>query len=326
MTRGFLLGKFMPPHRGHLMLCDFARNYCDELTILVCTRASEPIDGVSRANWMRELCCGTRVVHFDRDVPQEPSEHIDFWNIWREIVKCSHPEPIDFVFTSESYGCRLAREVGARHIPFDPHRLAASISGSQIRRNPYAAWAFLPPPVRAHYVKTVCLFGPESTGKSTLSRMLAERFSTIAAPEYGRTYCEQFGTDCSANDLRNIVRGQSALEFAARRQANRILVLDTDAVMTAVWADMLLGERPADLETVERVADFYLLADIDVPWADDGTRYFPDQARRQKFFDLCSSELSRRRVPFAVIRGNQSERLHAGYNAVVAHFPEVFAE
>ena len=84
MSRGFLLGKFMPPHDGHLMMCDFARAYCDELTILVCTRLVEPIDGNLRYAWMCELCPWARVVHFDRDVPQEPSEAPDFWDIWRE--------------------------------------------------------------------------------------------------------------------------------------------------------------------------------------------------------------------------------------------------
>jgi len=86
MTRGFLLGKFMPPHRGHLMLCDFARSYCDELTVLVCSRPGDPIDGALRYDWMRELVPGARIVHFAKDVPQEPSEHPGFWRIWREIV------------------------------------------------------------------------------------------------------------------------------------------------------------------------------------------------------------------------------------------------
>src|SRR5690242_12083484 len=108
MTRGFLLGKFMPPHNGHVTLCDFAKSYCDGLTVLVCTRPSEPIDGNLRLAWMRELCPETRVVHYDREVPQEPSEHPDFWTIWRGIVRGVHPEPIDLVFASEDYGSRLA--------------------------------------------------------------------------------------------------------------------------------------------------------------------------------------------------------------------------
>ena len=321
MTRGFLLGKFLPPHRGHLMLCDFARSYCDELTVLVCSRPGDPLDGQMRFDWMRELVPGARIVHFDQDVPQEPAEHPDFWRIWREIVQSAHPEPIDFVFTSEAYGGRLADEVGARHVPFDPDRLAAPVSGSKVRSNPYLYWDWLPPPVRAHYVKTVCLFGPESTGKSTLAARMATYYRTIAAPEYGRTYCEVFGTYCTADDLRNIVKGQKALEAAAKRQANRLLILDTDRLMTALWADMLLGVRPPDLDAVEETADLYLLAEIDIPWADDGTRYFPGDAARQRFYRICREELEKRKLPYAIISGDHEARLKGAVDAINRHFP-----
>jgi len=238
-------------------------------------------------------------------------------------VTTAHPEPIDFVFTSEKYGSQLAEVVEARHVPFDPGRQVAAVSGSTVRNDPFGAWAFLPAPVRAHYVKTVCLFGPESTGKSTLARRLAEHFGTIAAPEYGRIYCEEFGTYCTADDLRNIVRGQRALEAAARRQANRILILDTDRLMTALWADMLLGIRPPDLDAVEQTADVYLLADIDIPWADDGTRYFPGEAARKRFYAICRKELEKRALPFAEIKGEGDARLEAAIAAVKTHFATV---
>ncbi|MBS0470895.1 MAG: AAA family ATPase [Proteobacteria bacterium] len=325
MTRGFLLGKFMPPHLGHTMLCDFASTYCDELTVLVCTRACEPIDGELRHAWMRELCPQARVVHYDQDVPQEPVDHPDFWTIWRDIVKAAHPEPIDFVFASERYGERLAQETGAAFVPFDPGRIAAPVSATRVRDNPFAAWRYLPAPVRAHYARTVCLHGPESTGKSTLAVALADHYATLQAPEYGRTYCEAFGSECDADDLRAIVSGHDAQLHAALRQANKLLILDTDAVMTAVWADMLLGYRPADLDQVTRTADFYLLCDIDVPWAFDGTRYdaLSAQTTRQRFFNLCRSELERRGLPYAFISGNHDARLRSAIHAIDLRFPEI---
>ncbi len=322
MTRGFLLGKFMPPHRGHMMLCDFASSYCDSLTILVCTRDIERIDGGLRAAWMREMFPAARVVHFDAEAPQEPADHPDFWRIWHDIVRQAHPEPIDFVFASESYGARLSQEVGARFVPFDPGRDAAPISASRIRQDPYANWQFLPAPVRAHYVKTVCLFGPESTGKTTVSRKLAQALGTVAAPEYGRIYCEIFGTDCDADDLLRIARGQRALEHAARRQANRILVLDTDVLMTAIWSQMLLGRRIVALDETP-AADFYLLFDIDIGWTDDGTRYFPDDKNRRRFFELCRNRLEERNLPYALVSGEGEARFAAALAAIAAQFPAI---
>jgi len=174
-------------------------------------------------------------------------------------------------------------------------------------------------------LKTVCLHGPESTGKTTLARELATRFETVAVPEYGRIYCEMFGNKCDVEDLRAIRRGHELMAAAGTRKANQVLILDTDAVMTAVWADILLGTRPADLDRIGDVADLYLLCDIDVPFAVDSIRYFPDPATRAKMFAQTKSELEKRKLPFVVIRGTRDERLRAAVNAIFSRFPELSA-
>jgi NadR type nicotinamide-nucleotide adenylyltransferase len=317
MTRGFVLGTFMPPHQGHVMLCEFAQASCDTLTILVCSGNGDPLDGGLRAAWMRELFPAARVVHLHRDLPRTPDDHPGFW---AAMAREAHPEPIDVLFASEAYGTTLAQALGARFVPFDPGRTAAPFCGPQVRADPYGNWHYLPVPVRAHYVKSVCLFGPESTGKTTLGGQLAKTLGTILAPEYGRTYCEVFGNECDADDLLRIARGQRALEWTARRHANKLLVLDTDVLMTAIWSEMLLGRRIAELDATP-VADFYLLADIDIAWQDDGLRYFPDQETRQHFFDLCRARLEERQVPYVVVRGEQEERLATALAAIAAHFP-----
>jgi NadR type nicotinamide-nucleotide adenylyltransferase len=165
-------------------------------------------------------------------------------------------------------------------------------------------------------VPSVCLFGPESTGKTTLAGELAARFGTFFVPEYGRLYCEFFGNECDADDLRAIVRGQRLLEEAARRKAKTLLILDTDAVLTAIWADVLLGARPADLDRVDVTADLYLLEQVDVPFAPDTIRYFPDQKEREKFFARCRAELERRKLAYVVISGDGETRRRAALAAI----------
>jgi HTH-type transcriptional repressor of NAD biosynthesis genes len=175
---------------------------------------------------------------------------------------------------------------------------------------------------RGYGVIRVCLFGPESTGKSTLAKELAAHFHTIAVPEYGRIYCEIFGNECDAEDLLAMVRGQHLLEEVAERKAKRLIVLDTDAVMTAVWSDVLLGNRLPELDG-GKAADFYLLTNIDVPFVQDAIRYFPNQAGRQRMFDLCKAELERRALPYVTISGSREERLKIAINAINARFPEL---
>ena len=174
-------------------------------------------------------------------------------------------------------------------------------------------------------MKTVCLHGPESTGKTTLAAELAEHFSTFAVPEYGRLYCEIFGNECDLEDLRAIRRGHDLLAAAARRKAKDLIFFDTDAVMTAVWADVLLGERPADLDRIDDAADLYLLCDIDVPFVADGIRYFPDQETRHKMFLQTRTELERRGLKFVTVTGSRYVRLRTAIDAIQRAFPQVKA-
>ena len=128
-----ILGKFMPPHAGHQHLVQFAHNFADRLTVLVCSIEREPIPGALRYGWMRELCPGDRVIHVTEELPQEPGEHPRFWDIWRESIQQIVGEPIDAVFASEPYGVRLAAELGATFIPVDLAREAVPISGTAVR-------------------------------------------------------------------------------------------------------------------------------------------------------------------------------------------------
>jgi NadR type nicotinamide-nucleotide adenylyltransferase len=173
-------------------------------------------------------------------------------------------------------------------------------------------------------MRTVCLHGPESTGKTTLAAELAEHFGTVAVPEYGRLYCEIFGNECDLDDLRAIRHGEDLLIRAARRKAkNNLLILDTDAVMTAVWADVLLGHRPPDLDKIDDPADLYLLCDIDVPFVADGIRYFPDQATRAKMFAQTKRELEQRNLPYVTVTGSRYVRLKTAVDAITSRFPEI---
>jgi len=321
-ARGFVLGKFMPPHTGHVFLCDFARNACQSLTILVCSLPDDPIPGELRHLWMRELFPDCDVRWCAEILPQEPSDHPDFWAIWSDVVARYGGSP-DVVFASEHYGLRLAAEVGAVFWPVDIGRLARPVSGTAVRADPFGRWEDIPSVVRPWFVRRICLFGPESTGKTTLAARLADRFETICVPEYGRTYTETFGVDLGPDDLLKIAQGQLAATRAASRQANRIQVEDTDPLLTAVWSDMLTGQRAAWFDTFNAFADLYLLCDTDAPWVDDGTRYFPGAEDRTRFSALCEAELRQRGVRHIVLRGDWAMREAAAVEAILTAFPSL---
>src|SRR6478736_2988248 len=163
--------------------------------------------------------------------------------------------------------------------------------------------------------RSICLHGPESTGKTTVAPLLADRLGGVVVGEYGRDYAETHGTAFTMADLVAIGQEQARRAVDARASGSDPLILDTDPLMTAVWADMLFAHRDPWFESFADTADLYLLFDTDLPWIDDGTRLFGTVGERRRFFDLSKAELDRRRLKWALIGGEGQQRLD---NALVA--------
>ena len=205
----------------------------------------------------------------------------------------------------------LATRLGARFVPVTPPLRLEAVAAAIPQMSPA-------PPAR---VPRICLFGPESTGKSTLGLALAEYYGTVMAPEYGRLYTETFGQDCGPEDLRRIVIGHLAGTRAASRWADRLLIEDTDPVLTAIWSDVLTGGRAPWFDRFSDTADLYLLTGIDVPFVADGVRYFPAADARQRFHARCAAELVRRQLPWAEITGDPATRLARAIRLIDQAFP-----
>jgi NadR type nicotinamide-nucleotide adenylyltransferase len=152
--------------------------------------------------------------------------------------------------------------------------------------------------------RSICLHGPESTGKSTLAPRLSKHFGGVPCiAEFGRAYCEAFGTDLTMADLVEIGKGHDAKVRGALAERHYPVILDTDPLMTAVWADMMFGRRDPWFATWTATADLYLLFDIDLPWVEDGTRMFGSERDRRRFFDLSRAILDERGVRWALVDG-----------------------
>jgi len=153
----------------------------------------------------------------------------------------------------------------------------------------------------------VCFHGPESTGKSVLAAKLGGELGVPWVPEYGRDYAEAHGTNFTMADLRAMAEGQDAAMRAAAAGLPRLLILDTDPLMTAAWAQMLFGEVPGVLFQYEN-AEHYLLFAADTPWVADGTRLFGTAEARAWFAAAAEAVLVEAGVPFTRIGGDWGER------------------
>jgi HTH-type transcriptional repressor of NAD biosynthesis genes len=286
------------------------------LTVVVCSLPTEPIPGEHRFRWMRELFPFDHVVHLTELLPQEPGEHPDFWALWKASLERILPHRPDFVFASEEYGRKLAEVLGGAFVPVDLVRGVLPVSGTAIRNDPMAHWDYLPRCVRPYFVRRVCVFGPESTGKTTLARQLADHFGTVMVPEHARTLLEAQAGQLDASDMPRIARGQIAAEEALARNARRLLICDTDVLTTTIWSETLFGacDEWVRQQAEKRTYDLYLLLDVDVPWVGDTVRYLPED--RRGFFERCRKALETRGRKYVHLRGTWDERFALACKAV----------
>ena len=163
----------------------------------------------------------------------------------------------------------------------------------------------------------VVVTGSECTGKTTLADALAESYGTAAVPEYVRQFVREKGAAPAYRDVEAIARGQIELEEAAVRETASLVIQDTDLVSTWIYSRHYYGECPRWIEEAlrERIADLYLLADIDVPWVPDGEqRDRPDRRdEMQELFRRCLAERGARVVE---IRGSRDHRWKTAKTAI----------
>lgn len=307
---GFVIGKFYPPHLGHRLLVDAAASACAEVTVLVAAGMTETIPLADRVGWLREIHAWqphVTVLGMRCDVPVDMANPA-VWAAQVEIMRAALRQhgrpPVDAVFSSEEYGDELARRLGAAdHVSVDAERGQVAVSGTLVRADLAACWDLLDPTVQAGLTCRVVLLGAESTGTTTISRLLAEHYRSrggvwartqwvdefgrelterkwaverAAAAERGEPMPELDDITWGIDDFDEVGAEQTRRENAAARTGAPLLVCDTDAFATMIWERRYLGvdARPAQpWATNLPPRALYLVTDhVGVPWKDDGLR------------------------------------------------------
>lgn len=172
----------------------------------------------------------------------------------------------------------------------------------------------------ANIVKVV-LFGPESTGKTTLSRQLARHYKTVWAPEYAREYLQNKWNNerktCENSDLVPIARGQMQLENSLAKKADKVLICDTDLLETKVYSQEYYGgfvDPILDKAAKQNTYDLYFLTYIDTPWEEDDLRDRPEQ--RLEMFEAFEKALKTHNRPYILLKGDKETRLKRAIEAI----------
>ncbi len=165
-------------------------------------------------------------------------------------------------------------------------------------------------------IKKVCVTGPECTGKSDLSKFLADHYKTSLVQEYARAYLNKLNHPYQESDLSKIAHGQLRMEDEWLNESNKVMICDTNAITVKIWSDFKFGHCDGDiLKQVEtRKYDLYLLCYIDVPWENDPQREHPD--KREHFWNIHKTEIAKTGVPVVEIRGDREARRQKSIEAI----------
>lgn len=308
MIRGLVIGKFLPVHKGHIALIHFAAAHCDELIVSMSHRDDDVIKGDMRFEWIKTIFKDNpkikpNSIPDDFDDPSLPLT--ERTKIWAEVMRKQYPK-IDVLVSSEDYGDSFATHLEAKHITFDPERRTHSISATLIREKPFRYWDFIPDVVRPYFVKKICFFGAESTGKTYMAKKMAEYFNTEYVPEVARELITS--NDFTLDDILSIGKAQTERVLEKVKTANKILFCDTDVITTQIYSQYYLKTIPTLLIDLENKIhyDYYFLFDVDVPWVKDYLRDLGE--KREEMSAIFKRALVLRGINPAFITGNYEER------------------
>jgi len=166
----------------------------------------------------------------------------------------------------------------------------------------------------------IALFGPESTGKTTLAKQLADHFKTAWVPEFARDYLQEkwdnTGKTCNVDDILPIAIGQTKLENDSLSMSNKYLFCDTNLLVTKVFSEVYYNFCDPFLDKAARkhVYDLFFLTDIDVPWEKDDLRDNPEE--RESVFAVFKQTLIDDKKPFITLSGDKDLRLKKAISIV----------
>ena len=162
--------------------------------------------------------------------------------------------------------------------------------------------------------KRIVIYGPESTGKTTLASDLANHYKTIWVPEYAREYLQKkwdlTKEKCNLDDLINIALGQIKMENRMTSKSRKFIFCDTNVLVTKVWSEThFRGYCSTEIKNILKSVryDYYFLTNIDVPWVKDDLRDRPDN--REEMFNYFKKQLDINEIKYSVVSGDKEKRL-----------------
>ena len=330
---GMYGGSFNPLHMGHVDCIIQAANMCRQLYIVLSDGQNRgETDGRIRYRWIYQLTKhigNVKIITLEDDAETKDAYTEEYWQKDADKVKARIGKHIDVVFCGSDYdeNSFWSKCYPESELYIFPRN---EISSTEIRKDPYARWDWIPNVVKPYYVKKVLLMGGESTGKSTLTINLANRFNTNYIDEAGRGISERSGTDMMmlSEDFTEILIQHKLNEIKAKEHSNKVLFIDTDTLVTQFYMNFLsdpgIEKNKALSDAIDGVNDYDLILYLepDVEFVQDGDRSEEIRDDRYKYSEQIKDLIRSHGKTFVTVSGSYQER----YTKAVKEVCRILAE
>lgn len=286
-NHALILMTALVPTTGHKDLIEFAAHLPNtHVWVIIAERTHEPTTAQQRTQALKTTLnqhnnITYRTLH-DNSAPQNPEDHPNFWEWWKNTIRNTIPElpPTGtLIVASEPYGQNIADTLQGTFIPYDIPRTLNPTRGTTVRENLLTQWDNIIPPFRQHIGLTITIAGQESVGKTTISKALAEEHPNLYTyiSEYARPYLETVGADLTQQKMLTIEKGQEALQRQTKHNhPTPIIIQDTDLYATLGYYN--IHNQHTSTNTLTKTAkqlqsDHYFILPDDTPFHTDPLRY-----------------------------------------------------
>ena len=313
---GLTLGKFAPFHMGHKYVIDTAISEMDKVYIMSYDDMTTAIPLCVRSGWIRQIYKDNPNVEIIEcyNSPKETGYTPEIMALHDQyILKTVGEKGITHFYSSEHYGNHVSKALNAVDRRVDMNRTTYPVSSTMIRENAYRNVAFIPDVVYRDLITKVVFLGSECSGKSTITKALADKFNTAYMLEYGAEYWLKNQKDgiLTPKQMVTIAQGHIKLEDSILLQSNEYCFVDTNALTTCMYAKDYHGYALPELETLAdkcyRRYDLTFLCEIDIPYDDTWDRRGVEN--REMFQKKIIGDLINRKVPFIRLRGSLEKRI-----------------
>lgn len=291
MKHGLIIGKFYPPHIGHLYLIRTAAEECDEVTVVAMYSSVENIAIENRVRWLEEVVPeNVRVLSAKDDTPVMYTD--ETWGYFLETLMETlnlrhegnwHRGPNDqytqhpnVIYSGESYAPEFASRLLGKYQNFlaygedeffptnidvriiDRADVGTEVAATNVRNNMRKHWDILLPGVKRAFARRVVICGAESSGTTTLAKALGDHYKTTVVPEYGRHFDWAVGKHhkWTDGDFLHIALEQRRWEdMFAEQSHGGLLICDTDEFATAMFSKVYLGEPNQAYDFIKSFAE-----------------------------------------------------------------------